>query len=339
MPKKLPFSLVAEGDDPFPEVYGPDSEKNPALQERVIDVATNSEEMSSTVAAPTKEQNMQAFAAKNSGQELYQSPMDNPNSLMALAIREKSPVEALERLISMRREWKAEQAKEAFDRAMAQFQSECPTIKKTKDVAYGNTRYSYAPLEDIVRQVQSLLSDNGFSYTFDTAQNGSVMTIFCKAKHTLGHSEMSKFEIDVDTTTKMNKSQQYASTLTYGKRYAFCNAFGILTGDSDNDSQLPQERSQTRLNPRQAQSEPTPEDYSDQDAYAPSTGNYEGDAFAEVEYPKKTERLATMAQMNYIKRLRSERGEEEMGMRTLTTSQASNEIERLLQMNPLNKQV
>jgi hypothetical protein len=136
----------------------------------------------------------------------------------------------------MRRELKAEFAKEAFDKAMAKFQAECPVIEKKKKVAFNTTNYSYAPLDEIVGQVKGIISGNGFSYTFDTEQTERAIKVFCKVKHELGHSESSKFEIEIDTAAKMNKSQQYGSALTYGKRYAFCDAFGILTGDEDDDA-------------------------------------------------------------------------------------------------------
>jgi len=111
-----------------------------------------------------------------------------------------------------------------------------PIIEKRKRVSFSTTNYSYAPLEDIVQQVQSLLSKNGFSYTFDTKEGENAIKVICYAKHTAGHSESSSLEIEIDNASKMNKTQQYGSANSYGKRYAFCNAFGILTGDEDNDA-------------------------------------------------------------------------------------------------------
>jgi hypothetical protein len=35
----------------------------------------------------------------------------------------------------------------------------------------------------------------------------------------------------------MNEPQRFASALTFAKRYAFCNAFGILTGDEDDNAE------------------------------------------------------------------------------------------------------
>jgi hypothetical protein len=119
---------------------------------------------------------------------------------------------------------------------MAAFQAECPIIEKTSQVAFGTTHYSYAALDEIVRAVKGLLAKNGFSYTFDTQKTDKTITTFCKVKHKAGHMEVSQAEIDIDTNSKMNISQKDGAANSYGKRYAFCNAFGILTGDEDTDA-------------------------------------------------------------------------------------------------------
>lgn len=156
---------------------------------------------------------------------------DSAEALIAQAIDRGVPVESLERLLAMRRELKAERAKEAYDRAMAKFQSECPTIEKRVQ----GYNYKYADLTAIIEQVKDLLSENGFSYTFDTDEAENAVIIYCKVSHVAGHFETSKATIKKETTTKMNASQQSGAAMTYGKRYAFVNAFGILTGDEDTD--------------------------------------------------------------------------------------------------------
>lgn len=164
----------------------------------------------------------------------------NVESLMAKAIEQGLSPETMEKFLAMRQQLKAEWAKEQFDAAMANFQAECPTIEKNKKVSFktqtGTTNYNYAPLEVIVEQVKHLLSGNGFSYTFDTEETEKGVTIFCFVKHTAGHMEKSKCFIAIDNNSKMNVSQKSGSAMTYGKRYAFCNAFGILTGDEDTDA-------------------------------------------------------------------------------------------------------
>lgn len=162
-------------------------------------------------------------------------------TLIAKAIDKDLSADTMERFLSMRRELKAEQAKYEFDRALSEFQAECPTIEKTKKVDFTSKRtgnkvaYSYAPLEVIVQQVKDRLSKYGFSYTVNTRTNGMV-TAICKLTHEAGHSESSEFSVPIDPDAFMNEQQKYASALTFAKRYAFCNALGILTGDEDNDA-------------------------------------------------------------------------------------------------------
>ncbi len=163
----------------------------------------------------------------------------NAESLIKMAIEKNLNVEAMERLLAMRRELKQEYAKEEYDRAMAKFQKSCPTIKKTKEVKTktGKVAYSYAPIESIVEQVKTYLEENGFSYSANMILTTTSVKATVKVTHSGGHSEIS--EMDCPFTTKtdiMSQSQVVAATYTFSKRYAFCNAFGILTGDSDTDA-------------------------------------------------------------------------------------------------------
>lgn len=159
-------------------------------------------------------------------------------ALIGQAIQKGVDVGTMERLLAMRTQIKAEQAKEAFNRAMAAFQAECPTIVKTKEVRTrsGIVAYKYAPIESIVSQVKPYLQRNGFSYTtqIDLTEKGVRAT--CKVVHEAGHTEESSMEVPLGNKTDiMSQSQVTAAASTFAKRYAFCNAFGILTGDEDND--------------------------------------------------------------------------------------------------------
>ncbi len=175
---------------------------------------------------------------------------DEATALIAQAIDKGVSVETMEKLLAMRKELRAEKAKEEFDKALSAFQGECPIIEKKKKVAFNTTHYSYAPLEDIVEQVKPLLAKNGFSYMFDTKTNGK-MQVICKVKHLAGHMETSTFDMEIDQNAKMNVSQKYGSALTYAKRYAFCAAFGINVKDEDTDvSQAPEV--QTPAKPQQS---------------------------------------------------------------------------------------
>ena len=159
-------------------------------------------------------------------------------TLIAQAIQQGTSVETMEKLLSMRRELKAERAKEIYDEAMSGFQSECPVIKKTKSVRTkgGQVAYSYAPIDSIVNQVKKYLKKYGFSYSTQIISGKGVVKAVCIVKHLAGYSENYEMEVPLGTKTAvMSDSQVVAAASTFAKRYAFCNAFGILTGDEDND--------------------------------------------------------------------------------------------------------
>lgn len=184
---------------------------------------------------------MNTKTKKEEKQERALMPVkQDAEALIALAIEKNVSVDTMERLLAMRRELKAERAKEQFDKAMAAFQAECPIIKKTKGVNTdsGDLAYKYAPLECIVEQVKGFLNKHGFSYCVDQpeAKQGYVK-VALTVKHTFGHSEVTSVALPLGNKTRiMSQTQVEAAALTFAKRYAFCNALGILTGDEDTDA-------------------------------------------------------------------------------------------------------
>lgn len=166
----------------------------------------------------------------------------NPETLLSKAIDKGLPVETMEKLLKMREDLKKEWAKEQYFFALSNFQLICPVINKDAKVNFKSertgkiTNYKYATLDTIITQVKQHLKDNGFSYMIKTIQDQNSVTVICVTYHIAGHSEETNFTIPIDKTAYMNDAQKVASALTYAKRYAFCNAFGIMTGDEDDDS-------------------------------------------------------------------------------------------------------
>lgn len=162
-----------------------------------------------------------------------------PFELIAHAVQSgQMDVETVKELVALQREMKADAAREAFVKAMAAFQSKCPTVDKTKKVLNkdGTVRWQYAPLDKIVEAVRPMLEENGLAYTIQAAQDDKSVAVTCIITHVLGHSESSSFTTPIDKEGYMTAPQKVASALTYGKRQAFCNALGILTGDEDTDA-------------------------------------------------------------------------------------------------------
>jgi hypothetical protein len=162
----------------------------------------------------------------------------NPHSLIQQAITQKVPIEVLERLLVMREKLQKEAAEIAFREAMSRFQSEIPVVEKKKRVygKDGKLRYAYAPLEDIVVTVQPFLEKNKLSYDIDTEMKDDMIAVKVTVSHVMGHTKDTHFKVPIDYDAYMTAPQKFASAQTYAKRYAFCNGFGILTGDDDNDA-------------------------------------------------------------------------------------------------------
>ena len=177
---------------------------------------------------------------------VVEQEQSTPMTLIAQAIQNNIPVETMEKLMDLHDRWEAKQAKKAYDDAMAKFQAECPVIKKTKKVYEKNqenvaenlrkVRYSFAPIDSIIDQTKDHISKNGFSYTTLIENDDKSLTATVIVKHFAGHTEQSKFTVPIGTESFMSDPQKYGARATFAKRYAFLNAFGIMTGDEDTDA-------------------------------------------------------------------------------------------------------
>jgi len=161
-------------------------------------------------------------------------------TIILQAIEKGIPVETFEKILAMKERVEAAEAKKQFDKAMADAQAEFPEIKKTKKAMDGQkVLYAYAPIDEIVRQVRKPLAENGLSYSIKTEMTEGKVKSICIVRHIAGHSEQSEMEVPLGTKTGiMSNSQHTAAAATFSKRYAFMNAFGIMTGDEDKEEAL-----------------------------------------------------------------------------------------------------
>lgn len=199
-----------------------------------------------TIEATVSQQPAQTEALELQKVQQYTPPAsinaEDPVGLFKLAIETKAGADTLERVMAVRRELRAEKAKDAFFHAMSEFQDKCPPIVKAKGVPdrSGKIAYSYAPLESIIKIVKPLLRELGFSYAFDTdvdSQPGWVIAK-CIVTHCDGHSETYKSKFPLGTKTAiMSDTQAYSAALTFACRRVFCHALGIVTEGEDKDGQ------------------------------------------------------------------------------------------------------
>lgn len=183
------------------------------------------------------------------------APVPTFEELIGQAIQKGAPVETMEKLLAMREKLRQEDARTRYYEALSQFQEAVPSVPKTKTATVTSRNnpgasysYNYAPLEKIIETIRGPLRTYGLSYRFDTTfeeaviQNGVVVregaqVVTCTVTHVAGHEETSTFRSPIDASARMNVMQQSASAQTYAKRYALCNALGIVTADDDDDGQ------------------------------------------------------------------------------------------------------
>jgi len=158
------------------------------------------------------------------------------NAMIQMAVEKGMTGEDLQALLAARREWEADEAKKAYNHALADFQREAPIVEKADD-AHGK---KYAALDRIWRTVRPLLTEKGLSVTWHETSidiKNKVCSIAGELAHRDGHSVTLKRDVPMpDIIRGQNAAQQAGSAETYGKRYALCAALGIVTGEDDDAS-------------------------------------------------------------------------------------------------------
>jgi hypothetical protein len=98
----------------------------------------------------------------------YLQPADGPSPVAIIreAIASGKSPEFLRELLNVRREWEADEARKAFNLAIAEFQRRAPIIEKA-DKAYDK---QYARMDRIWREIRPLLTELGLSVTWQVCE-------------------------------------------------------------------------------------------------------------------------------------------------------------------------
>jgi ERF superfamily protein len=171
-------------------------------------------------------------------------------ALLERAITDNSAVEVVEKLLQMTKDVRAIQAREAWYRAMADFQRQCPPIRKTKTAKIQSDRgqfaYAYAPLDEILETTRPIMGPLGLSVSWTTRFENKTVIANCRVSHEAGHVEESgEVPIPIDEASKMGATvaQRIGIATTYGKRYSLLSIIGIAPEDDDDASHSDQPRS------------------------------------------------------------------------------------------------
>ncbi|CAM5207624.1 ERF superfamily protein OS=Bosea thiooxidans OX=53254 GN=SAMN05660750_03364 PE=4 SV=1 [Bosea thiooxidans] len=156
-------------------------------------------------------------APQNAGSSNALTPM----AMLSQAVERGASMEMLEKLMALQERWEANQARKAFDAALAAAKAEIPVITKNRQVGYetksgGKTSYQHEDLGEIARTVDPILAKHGLSYRFRTiSELNQPVQVTCIVAHRDGHSETNTLTAGRDESGQKNLIQQIGSTITY----------------------------------------------------------------------------------------------------------------------------
>lgn len=174
-------------------------------------------------------------ARKRSARSGVITPMDMLNQ----AVTTGANIETLTQLMNLQERWEANQARKAFDEAMAEAKAEIPVILKNKSVGYdaknggSRTSYKHEDMAQIARTVDPILTSHGLSYRYRSEQEGGTIRVTCVVSHRDGHSEEVTLSAGSDNTGNKNTIQAVGSTITYLQRYTLKAALGLAASADD----------------------------------------------------------------------------------------------------------
>jgi hypothetical protein len=161
-----------------------------------------------------------------------------PMEMLDRAVSSGASVDTLTQLMNLQERWEANQARKAFNEAIASAKANMPAIIKTRKVDFttqkGRTNYQYEDLASIMNQIGPVLSANGLDVRYRTqAEPNQPISVTCIISHRMGHSEENTLMAGRDESGNKNSIQAIGSTVTYLQRYTLKAALGLAAAADD----------------------------------------------------------------------------------------------------------
>lgn len=124
-----------------------------------------------------------------------------------------------------------------IEKKLCDAMAEMKTPPKTATVSYGKTKFAYAPLEAVMKEVKTCLAKHGLTLTqkssLVTTEKGDTFFVL----RTIVTDGKDVLVIDERPLSYAGKPQEIGSVETYYKRYALNTAFA-LAGEADMDGNV-----------------------------------------------------------------------------------------------------
>lgn len=155
-----------------------------------------------------------------------------PMQLIDRALLSGADPAALERLMDLQERWEKNEARKAFDAAMAAARADLPKVIKEEKASFpskngGRVDYHYEDLGGLVEQISPILTQHDLSFRWSTDNSGDKIVVTCKVAHKDGYFETTALAAPPDTSGSKNSIQALGSTITYLQRYTLKAALGV----------------------------------------------------------------------------------------------------------------
>jgi len=189
-------------------------------------------------------------------------PAIHPANLLEKAITSGAGIEVMERLMDLQERFDKNQARKAYDAAMADLRVDIPVIVKTKEVGFegrsgGRTTYRYEDLATMTEQLSPVMAKHGLSFRWRTDSGTTdAVSVTCIVSHVEGHSEETELKAKLDHSGAKNPIQALGSAVTYLQRYTIKAALGIAAADDDDGRSVGKSGSGSKPDPQEKQKAP-----------------------------------------------------------------------------------
>jgi len=168
-------------------------------------------------------------------------PSINPMALIRDAVGRGAGIDVLEKLMTLQERYEKNEARKAFDAALADAKAELPIIEKNRQVGFdskkvgaGRTSFRHADLAEIVRVVSPILAKHGLSHRWRcSSEPNEPVVVTCVVSHRDGYFIENTLRAGRDDSGSKNPIQAMGSTITYLSRYTLMAALGLAAAEDD----------------------------------------------------------------------------------------------------------
>jgi len=170
--------------------------------------------------------------ANGTGEQAPQALVHTPMELLQISVNRGDDIAKLEKLMDLQERWEKNEARKAFEAAMAAFKAEPIVITKDREnKQYGS---SYTSVGNLVGTVTPFLSKHGLSANWELDRGQNEIRITCALTHKQGHSKSVSITLPPDKSGSKNPLQEVKSAVTYGRIITFEAVCGLASSDEAN---------------------------------------------------------------------------------------------------------